>query len=85
MTFFLLLQGAATPSEDLTDSKPHGIKPQNTTQTTTRKWTLFIWLTVDRSLGSKDAKSSILQSISRNQLNQSEVSRNKLQKMYEIK
>ena len=53
-------------------------------------------LTVDHSLGPKDAKSSILLSISRDQLysfiesvmlllNQSEVSRNKLQKMYEIK
>ena len=54
------------------------IKPP---QTTKRKWTLFFSLTVDHSLGSKDAKSSILWSISRDQLNQSEVSCNKLQKV----
>ena len=71
----LLLEGATTASEELTDSKPH--QTENTTQTAKRKWTLFIWLTVDHSLGSKDAKSSILWTIYRDQLNQSQVSRNK--------
>ena len=83
----VLLNEAATASGEITDSKPHQTAKYHTNEnkTTKRKWTLFIWLTVDHSLGSKDAKSSILWSFSRDQLNQSEVSRNKLQKMHEIK
>ena len=58
-------------------------------QTTKRKWTLyvFIYLAYSRSeFGIKRcAKSIILWSISRDQLNKSEVSRYKLQKMYQIK
>ena len=76
-------RGRQKLARNLRSHKP--IKPQNTTKTTKCKWTLFIWLTVDHSLGSKDAKSSILWSISRDRLSQSEVSRNKLQKMSEIK
>lgn len=72
-----------TASEELTTKKP--IKSQNTSQKKKDKWTLFIWLTVDHNLGLKDAKSSILWSISRDQLDQAEVSRYKLQWMYEIK
>ena len=61
------------------------IKLQNNTRKTKGKKTLFIWLIVHRSYGSKHAKSSILWSISRDHLNQSEVTLHKLQKMYEIK
>ena len=61
------------------------MKQQNNTQNTKGKRSLFIWLTVDRSYGSKHAKSTILWSVSLDELNQSEVSRNKLQKMYQIK
>ena len=53
-------------------------------QMTQRKRTLLIWLTVDYSLVSKDAKSGILWSIYCDQLSQSEVGRNKVQKMYQI-
>ena len=63
-------------------------KPHQTTKyhANDKKKENFIYrLTVDHSLGSKDAKSSILWNISRDEVNQSVVSRNKLQKMYEIK
>jgi len=49
------------------------------TQTIKCKLSLFIWLTEDQSLQSKEAKFSILWSISHDQLTQAEVNRYKLQ------